>query len=120
MISVRELLAGAVLMGLSACGLGDSPDACDHTLGQVIVDLSTGEGPYNYGSPVVTVTYPGDVDIDYTVDESGHLEFEVESGTYIIEAGDETGGCFTDEPTTLDVEPCGVHEVELVMSVCWG
>ena len=121
MVRRRVWTAISILMGTVACLGGGSTDGdCDHTLGQVIVELTTGEGPYLYGNPVVTVTYPGGVDVDYSVDEYGHIEFEVESGTYTIEAGDEVGGCFTEEPTVLDVEECGVHEVELIMSLCFG
>ena len=95
-------------------------DYCDHTLGFVSVELTDGEVAYDYGSPVVTVTYPSGDDIDYAVEAGGHLEFQVAYGSYILQAADEIGGCFTEEPTSLEVEQCGEHEVELVMSLCWG
>jgi len=114
MISFKTLALGVSILGMSACG------NCDQTQGTVALSLMGGGVIYDYGTPVVTVTYPSGVEVDYSVGTDGYLEFEVEEGTYILDASDDVGGCFTEDSTTIEVESCGLHEVELQMEICFG
>ena len=122
MISFKAILACSILMVTSACGGSGDNDYCgdDNSIGFVTIDLMDGEQVYDYGNPVVTVTYPSGDEIDYLTDSVGHLEFEVSPGTYLIQAADEVAGCFTEEATTLEVELCATHDVELQLSICLG
>ena len=122
MISFKGILACSVLMVTSACGDSGDNEHCgdDNAIGFVTIDVMDGEQMYDYGNAVVTMTYPSGDEIDYLTDSVGHLEFEVPPGTYLIQAADEVGGCFTEEATTLEVEPCATHDVELLMSICFG
>ncbi len=78
------------------------------------------EGENPYGSAIVKVTPEGGEPIDVSADLQGLYEVELSPGDYEVGAADDIGGCFTENDLSVSVEACGSHEINPVMSECFG
>lgn len=71
------------------------------------------------GAMIALRRSPDDIPLYGKADDQGHYDVEIPPGDWLV-SGEDATGCTTDEPTAVTVDPCGAHEVDLVIDLCFG
>lgn len=104
-------------------GGGSGGGACTSSQGTLEGTAYRFEGPPNgeiaAGASVVILSAPGATPLYGETDEAGHFSIPLDAGEWII-GGEDTTGCQTYMPVTIQLDPCEVETLDLVLDICTG
>jgi len=107
----------------AASGAGGS--TCNGTRGTLTGDVYLNAAPGQPssmpagGALIALRRAPDDIPLYGKADDQGHYNLEIPPGDWLV-TGEESSGCTTNEPMAVTVDPCGVHELDLVIDLCFG